>query len=239
MPDLKWKNRIMLVFSLIFYAWAGPAYLLLLVGMTFADWVVAKEMAKCWEEKPRKRWLVVGCVINLGLLCFFKYLTFFLQNFHNLFGVPETVIAITLPIGISFYTFQLLSYMVDVYRQDVEPQQNFFTLLLYVSMFHQCIAGPIVRYEHVERELTHRKILRADVAYGIRRFTVGLAKRLCWPTPAAALPTPSWPPPLQIPFPPPWWASPPCQCGWGCWLTPCRSIWTSPLTRTWPSVWAA
>lgn len=177
MPNLKWKNRIMLVFSLIFYAWAGPAYLLLLVGMTFADWVVAKEMAKCWDQKLRRRWLIVGCVINLGLLCFFKYLTFFLQNFHNLFGVPETVLAITLPIGISFYTFQLLSYMVDVYRQDVEPQQNFFTLLLYVSMFHQCIAGPIVRYEHVEQELTHRKILRADVAYGIRRFTVGLAKK--------------------------------------------------------------
>ena len=110
-------------------------------------------------------------------LCFFKYLTFFLQNFHNLFGVPETVIAITLPIGISFYTFQLLSYMVDVYRRDVDAQQNFFTLLLYVSMFHQCIAGPIVRYEHVEKELTHRKILRADVAYGIRRFTIGLAKK--------------------------------------------------------------
>ena len=87
------------------------------------------------------------------------------------------MLAITLPIGISFYTFQLLSYMVDVYRQDVEPQQNFFTLLLYVSMFHQCIAGPIVRYEHVEQELTNRKILRADVAYGIRRFTVGLAKK--------------------------------------------------------------
>lgn len=122
---------------------------------------------------------LAGCGLcdQPGPLCFFKYLTFFLQNFHNLFGVPETVIAITLPIGISFYTFQLLSYMVDVYRQDVEPQQNFFTLLLYVSMFHQCIAGPIVRYEHVERELTHRKILRADVAYGIRRFTVGLAKK--------------------------------------------------------------
>lgn len=177
MPDLKWKNRVMLIFSLIFYAWAGPAYLLLLIGMTFADWLVTIRMAKCWERKPRKRWLVIGCAINIGLLCIFKYLTFFLQNFHNLFGVPETVLAITLPIGISFYTFQLLSYMVDVYRREVAPQKNFFQLLLYVSLYHQCIAGPIVRYEHVEKELTDRKATLTDVSYGIRRFTIGLAKK--------------------------------------------------------------
>lgn len=177
MPDLKWRNRVMLVFSLIFYAWAGPVYLLLLVAMTLADWLVTREMDLCCEQTLRKRWLIIGCVINIGLLCIFKYLTFFLQNFHNWFGVPETVVAITLPIGISFYTFQLLSYIVDVYRKEVAAQQNFFTLLLYVSMFHQCIAGPIVRYEHVEKELTDRKILRADVAYGIRRFTIGLAKK--------------------------------------------------------------
>lgn len=167
----------MLVFSLIFYAWAGPKFLLLLIAMTLADWVVTKAMDQCWEQHLRKRWLIIGCTINIGLLCLFKYLTFFLQNFHNWLGVPENVIAITLPIGISFYTFQLLSYMVDVYRREVEAQQNFFTLLLYVSLFHQCIAGPIVRYEHVEKELTHRKILRADVTYGIRRFTIGLAKK--------------------------------------------------------------
>lgn len=177
MPDLKWKNRIMLIFSLIFYAWAGPAYLLLLIGMTFADWVVALQMSKNWERPARKRWLVIGCVINIGLLCIFKYLTFFLQNFHNWFGVPENVLAITLPIGISFYTFQLLSYMVDVYRQEVKPQENFFRLLLYVSLFHQCIAGPIVRYEHVEHELTERKATLTDFSYGIRRFTIGLAKK--------------------------------------------------------------
>ena len=177
MPDLKWKNRIMLIFSLIFYAWAGPAYLLLLIGMTFADWVVALQMGKNWDRPARKRWLVIGCVINIGLLCIFKYLTFFLQNFHNWFGVPENVLAITLPIGISFYTFQLLSYMVDVYRQEVKPQENFFRLLLYVSLFHQCIAGPIVRYEHVEHELTERKATLTDFSYGIRRFTIGLAKK--------------------------------------------------------------
>ena len=177
MPDLQRKNRVMLIFSLIFYAWAGPPYLLLLVGMTFADWVVTKAMATCEEQSRRKRWLVIGCVINLGLLGIFKYLTFILQNVHNLFGIPHNVVSIALPIGISFYTFQLLSYMVDVYRRDVEAQQSFFTLLLYVSMFHQCIAGPIVRYEHVERELTNRKMLLPDVTYGIRRFTIGLAKK--------------------------------------------------------------
>ena len=141
-------------FTDFFHAWAGPADLLLLIGMTFADWVVALQMSKNWERPARKRWLVIGCVINIGLLCIFKYLTFFLQNFHNWFGVPENVLVIALPIGISFYTFQLLSYMVDVYRQEVNaPRELLPSLLLYVSLFHQCIAGPIVRYEHVEHEL--------------------------------------------------------------------------------------
>ena len=178
MPDLKWKNRIMLVFSLIFYAWAGPVYLLLLVGMTFADWVVTREMAKCWEQKLRKRWLVIGCVINLGLLCFFKYLTFFLQNFHNLFGVPETVIAITLPIGISFYTFQVLSYVIDVYRGDTAAQRNFIDLAAYVSLFPQLIAGPIVRYSDVALQLRERSHSVSAAAEGVRRFTIGFCKKI-------------------------------------------------------------
>ena len=177
MPDLKWKNRIMLVFSLIFLrlgrsrlsAAPGRYDVCRLGGYKGNGQVLGAEAAKTLAGNRLRH------QSQAPLL--FKYLTFFLQNFHNLFGVPETVIAITLPIGISFYTFQLLSYMVDVYRRDVDAQQNFFTLLLYVSMFHQCIAGPIVRYEHVEKELTHRKILRADVAYGIRRFTIGLAKK--------------------------------------------------------------
>ncbi len=177
MPDIPKKNRVLLIFSLIFYAWAGPIYLLLLVGMTFADWLVTLQMERCRTQRGRKGMLAVGCAVNLTLLCVFKYLTFLLENVQLLFGVPSTIMEITLPIGISFYTFQLLSYMVDVYRATVRRQRRFTTLLLYVSLFHQCIAGPIVRYETVEGELTLRSVSSEDVAYGIRRFTVGLAKK--------------------------------------------------------------
>ncbi|MCC8075513.1 MAG: MBOAT family protein [Clostridiales bacterium] len=175
-PDIKAKNWVMLVFSLVFYAWAGPVYVLLLVGMTYADYIAALWIDAAKRKSTRKKMLFRGCAINLGLLCIFKYLTFILQNFHDWWGFPW-VPQIALPIGISFYTFQLISYMVDVYREQVPAQKDFKVLLLYVSLFHQCIAGPIVRYETIEQELTGRKFRRSDMAGGIRRFTVGLAKK--------------------------------------------------------------
>lgn len=167
----------MLVFSLIFYAWAGPIYILLLVGMTYADYLVALCIEHAKRKNLRRKYLFRGCAINLGLLCIFKYLTFLLQTSHDFWGVPEKVVQIGLPIGISFYTFQLLSYLIDVYREQVRAQRDFKTLLLYVSLFHQCIAGPIVRYETIEQELNGRVFRRSDMAGGIRRFTVGLAKK--------------------------------------------------------------
>lgn len=176
-PDIKAKNWVMLVFSLVFYAWAGPVYVLLLVGMTYVDFRVALEIERLKRKSNKRKMIFRGCLINLGLLCVFKYLTFFLQTSHDLFGIPQSVLQIGLPIGISFYTFQLLSYMVDVYRGEVPAQKDFRILLLYVSLFHQCIAGPIVRYETVEQELTGRKFRRIDMAGGIRRFTVGLTKK--------------------------------------------------------------
>lgn len=180
MPDIEHKNRVMLAFSLIFYAWAGPVYLLLLVGMTLVDWFAGIGISRASRAgKPgwRRAALVAGVTVNLTLLCVFKYLTFFLENTHTLFGVPEQVIQIALPIGISFYTFQLISYMVDVYRGDVPAEESFLTLLFYVSLYHQCIAGPIVRYETVAPELRRRKASYDDMAYGIRRFCVGFAKK--------------------------------------------------------------
>lgn len=186
-PSLKAKNWVMLIFSLVFYAWAGPAYVLLLVGMTYADYLVALHIGATRRKSVKKKYLFRGCAINLGLLGIFKYLTFFLQTSHDLIGFPGKVLQIGLPIGISFYTFQLLSYMVDVYRGDVPPQKDFRILLLYVSMFHQCIAGPIVRYETVEQELTGRKFRRSDMAGGIRRFTVGLAKKAMFANTCGAL----------------------------------------------------
>lgn len=174
--SLKAKNWVMLVFSLVFYAWAGPMHILLLVGMAYADYIIALRIGQARRKSEKKLWLTRGCAANLGLLCIFKYLGFICQNLHDWMGFPW-VPNIALPIGISFYTFQLISYMVDVYREEVKPQTQFSMLLLYISLFHQCIAGPIVRYETVEEELTERRFQRSDMAGGIRRFTMGLAKK--------------------------------------------------------------
>ncbi len=178
MPSMRAKNVVMTVFSLVFYAWGEPVYVLLLLTMAFADWLLARLI----ENQPRrsqgaKLGVLLTCLVNLGLLGVFKYGTFFMENTHNLLGFPDQVVRIALPIGISFYTFQLLSYVVDVYRGEVAAQKSFPTLLLYVSLFHQCIAGPIVRYKDINAELLERKASRADISYGVTRFSVGLAKK--------------------------------------------------------------
>ena len=174
----KVKNYIMLFFSLIFYAWGEPIAVFLMIGMALADYLIARGIyAVGAKTKIAKTGLVLACLIDLGLLGLFKYATFFVGQFKNVFGVPENIVNIVLPIGISFYTFQLLSYVVDVYRGEVEAQKSFPTLLMYVSLFHQCIAGPIVRYSDVNKELTNRKVTVTDLSYGITRFTVGLAKK--------------------------------------------------------------
>ena len=173
----RYRNVVLLVSSLIFYSWGGPQYLLLLVGNTFASWLFAR-LIESSDSKSRKRlWLVAECVVLLGLLGIFKYLTWILSGFQMVFGVPELIPNIILPIGISFYTFQLISYVVDVYRGEIHAQPVFWKLLLYSSLFHQCIAGPIVRYETVQDEIDHRKPSRTDIYYGVRRFCIGLAKK--------------------------------------------------------------
>lgn len=173
----KYKNIVLLVFSLIFYAWGGPKYLLLLVGETFASCFFALRIEKSENDRGRKLYMAGECVVLLGLLGYFKYAVFFLENFQMLFGVPEVIPNIVLPIGISFYTFQLLSYVVDVYRGEIHAQPAFWKLLLYSSLFHQCIAGPIVRYETVANEIDNRKVSQTDIYVGVRRFCIGLAKK--------------------------------------------------------------
>lgn len=173
----KYKNIVLLVFSLIFYAWGGPKYLLLLVGETFASWFFALRIEKSENDRSRKLYMLGECVVLLGLLGYFKYAVFFLENFRMLFGIPKVIPDIVLPIGISFYTFQLLSYVVDVYRGEIHAQPAFWKLLLYSSLFHQCIAGPIVRYETVANEIDNRKVSQTDIYVGVRRFCIGLAKK--------------------------------------------------------------
>lgn len=176
--NIKAKNIVLLIFSLIFYTWGEPVYVLLLLSMTFCDWLFALGIEKSGDSgKKRKILLILTCIVNLGLIGVFKYTGFVLTNVQSIFGVPEVIPKIILPIGISFYTFQLLSYVIDVYRKEVPAQKNFFWLLLYSSLFHQCIAGPIVRYKDVQREITDRKPLPQEITAGIMRFTTGLAKK--------------------------------------------------------------
>ena len=177
-PNLKAKNVEMLIFSLIFYSWGGPKYLLLLMGMVGIAWFSALRIQQYKRnKKKRMQWLTAGCVGLAAILGIFKYLTFFLSNVQALIHVPSVVPQIVLPIGISFYTFQLLSYVVDVYRGEVEAQKKYWMLLLYAGLFHQCIAGPIVRYEYVAKELENRSARLPSIGSGIRRFFVGLAKK--------------------------------------------------------------
>lgn len=177
-PSIKLKNAVMLVFSLIFYAWGEPLYVILLLFMTFADWLISLYIQQQLPQgRKAKLGIVLMCLVNIGLLAVFKYFTFILSNFKFLTGLSFAVPEIMLPIGISFYTFQLISYVVDVYRGDVPAQKNFSMLLLYVSLFHQCIAGPIVRYKDICSELNDRRATSQDLADGIWRFCFGLAKK--------------------------------------------------------------
>lgn len=173
--SLRAKNISLLVFSLIFYAWGEPVYVLLLMAMALFDWYFALRVQRAQrEEKNAKLWVALACVVNLGLIGFFKYAGMVCSIFGD---VPAFVQRIALPLGISFYTFQLLSYVVDVYRGDAEAQDKYWHVLLYAALFHQCIAGPIVRYKTIAKELFDGRDETADRARGCTRFAVGLAKK--------------------------------------------------------------
>lgn len=176
-PTIKAKNVVLLVSSLIFYAWGGASYLVLLCGMVFVNYAGAILTDRAADGRSRKAYMIITVAADLLLLGFFKYTGFFLSNIKLITGFPETVPQIALPIGISFYTFQLLSYTVDVYRKEVPAQKSYGLLLLYTASFHQCIAGPIVRYADVNEELLHRRVSVTEVSDGIVRFSVGFAKK--------------------------------------------------------------
>ena len=166
-----YRNVVLLLASLLFYSWGEPRFLLLMIAATLAAYVggLLLERGRCCRLV-----LTVTVALLVGNLFVFKYLNFFADSF-----LPGNVLPrLTLPIGISFYTFQILSYVIDLYRGKIRVQRNFFYLLLYVSFFPQLIAGPIVRYETVELEIRERHESVDDVAAGLRRFVVGLAKKV-------------------------------------------------------------
>lgn len=174
----KYRNYVLLVFSLIFYGWGGPAYLILMVTVVMADYVFAILIESTDKAALRKMCVVFAVVSNLGVLGYFKYTNFLVDNVNKLTGAGIQIQKIALPIGISFFTFQAMSYVIDVYRRDVHAQRNPFFVMLYVSLFPQLVAGPIVRYKTVEKEIVSRKITSEDLSQGIQRFIVGFAKKI-------------------------------------------------------------
>lgn len=176
----KVRNIVMLVFSIIFYAWGEPLYVLLLLAMTFSCWFFALRIdaSRGKNDKKAKQSMILATVIALSLIGIFKYTPFLLGNVKAITGFPENIPNIPLPIGISFYTFQLLTYVIDVYRGDAPVQKRYADLLLYASLFHQCIAGPIVRYSDIAQQINDRVPTFADFNKGVMRFSTGLAKKV-------------------------------------------------------------
>lgn len=172
LPSFGWRNSVLVFFSLIFYAWGEPVYVLLMLVSVVVNYLVGLGIAQ-----RGKLFLVLGLAFNLGVLATFKYLSFFCAELLSL-GIPVKVPNIALPIGISFYTFQSISYLIDVYRHTTSVQRNFKNLLLYISMFPQLIAGPIVRYGTVAAEITDRHVDSNDLAEGMMRFLRGLGKKV-------------------------------------------------------------
>ena len=170
------KNIILLIFSLIFYAWGEPIYVLLMLFSSIVDFVIGNLIEKV--PKKKKIWVILSIIINLSMLFIFKYTNFFLDNINNIFNLDINLLEITLPIGISFFTFQTMSYSIDVYRGNVKAEKNFLNFFLYVSMFPQLIAGPIVRYKDISKELKKRTITFQSVSSGFKIFLFGLFKKV-------------------------------------------------------------
>ena len=169
------SNIFLCAASLVFYAWGEPVYVLLLIFIVLVNYLLAKGINECSLKRAR---LVAGVVINISTLFVFKYTDFALGTLNLLPGVSLPLPGILLPIGVSFFIFQAMSYLIDVYRGVCVPQKSFFKLLLYVSFFPQLIAGPIIYYHDIERQIEDRRITSVETALGIRRFIVGLSKKV-------------------------------------------------------------
>lgn len=185
-PD-RLKNFTLLAASLIFYGWGEPKYLVFMLLSVTQSYIAALLVEHFRGKKLAKLALALSAVASLGLLAYCKYADFFIENFNAVTGLSVPLLNIALPVGISFYTFQILSYVVDVYRGDVPAQRNFIDLAMYIAMFPQLIAGPIVRYSDIAGSLKNRKTTLADASEGIRRFSIGLAKKILLANSAALL----------------------------------------------------
>lgn len=177
LPTLRIKNVLLIAVSLLFYAYGEPVYVLLMIASIIINYIFGRLLGT--ENKKKRQWiLAVAVVINIGLLVVFKYLDMMVQTVNQISGSEIPLVGLALPIGISFFTFQALSYVIDVYRREVEPQKNLWNVMLYISFFPQLIAGPIVKYHDIQEQIDNRNTDVKEIAEGLRRFIIGLSKKV-------------------------------------------------------------
>ena len=174
----KLKNTVLMLSSLVFYGWGEPKYVVLMIASIVIGYFSGILIEAFSEKKLSKVFLGISVAVNIGFLAYFKYADFFIENFNAVTGLSIPLLRIALPIGISFYTFQILSYTIDVYRKNVAAQKNIINLAAYITMFPQLIAGPIVRYSDIAKQLEERTHSFENFSKGIRRFVLGLGKKI-------------------------------------------------------------
>ena len=172
------KNAVLFIFSLIFYAWGEPIYVVLMIFSTVLDFTCGHLVEKYRGTPKKKLGLIISVCVNLGLLFFFKYTDFFIETINSVFRAKLTPLNLPLPIGISFYTFQTMSYTIDVYRGEAKMQKNIISFGAYVALFPQLIAGPIVRYQDIADQLNERALTFDKFGDGVKRFVTGLGKKV-------------------------------------------------------------
>ena len=174
----KLKNAVLFVFSLVFYAWGEPVYVFLMAASITLAWAFGLLMERAKSTKAKKAFMIVSVCISFAFLCYFKYADFFIANFNAATGLSVPLLRIALPVGISFYTFQIASYTIDIYRGEAKAKRNIIDFGTYVVLFPQLIAGPIVRYADIAQQLENRTHTLEKTAYGIHRFCIGLGKKV-------------------------------------------------------------
>ena len=172
------QNHILLIASIIFYAWGEPRYLAIMLMTILINYIGANYISRSKNKGHRKALLAATVLLDLSFLFYFKYFNFFIENFNELFAAKVDFIKVIMPIGISFYTFQAMSYVIDVYRDEVKVQRDIYKLALYICLFPQLIAGPIVKYHDIDEQINNRTVTFDKVCYGVKRFIIGLSKKM-------------------------------------------------------------
>jgi len=175
----KLKNTVLLIFSLLFYSWGEPKYFFIMIASIVVDFTMSGLIERNRDNKIVCKICLIGsCIFNLGMLMYFKYFDFFIENINAMFDINIGLLRLVLPLGISFYTFQTMSYTIDVYRGKVHAEKNILNFGAFVTLFPQLIAGPIVRYTDINKELKHREVDLSQIEKGISLFILGLAKKV-------------------------------------------------------------